>query len=101
MEDESGRVEVGMIEASLKDTLCTGVVGGVEGRMTKEGDFEFIQFHYLSPISPSPFSPLAQGTYLCLVSGLGIGNTSDPLSYQLFLDFVKQHAGISRVCRCF
>ena len=113
IEDQSGRVRlVGDLVcpgAPLTRHLATGVVVGVYGIETPEGDFEVASMHFAGlppPIKPPSTPPASSGPLVALVSGLHAGAADAPhdIHLELLCEWLTgelgspaEHADVARI----
>ncbi|KAK1327156.1 DNA polymerase delta small subunit [Acorus calamus] len=94
LEDESGRVKLSGDSLDPR-VFVTGIVAGLHGKETSEGDFLVLDVLEAGLAPQAPIPPGSrEDKYVVLVSGLSVGSSaSNPLQFQLLVDHLTGHLG--------
>ncbi|EFA84825.1 DNA polymerase delta subunit 2 [Heterostelium album PN500] len=95
LEDETGRVKL-VGDKSLVDSHLTGLGVAIRGVGLASAEFEIKEI-FTPGLPPQPylrnFEKLEDDTYVCIVSGLNVGNPNSILSTNLLTDFISGNLG--------
>ncbi|EGC34635.1 hypothetical protein DICPUDRAFT_153145 [Dictyostelium purpureum] len=94
-EDDTGRVKL-IGEKGMVDSLVTGLNVAIRGRGLTDAEFE-IQEVLFPGLPPQPHSrdleKIKDDVYICLVSGIGIGNPNNIFQINLLKEFLTGSVG--------
>lgn len=90
LEDESGRVAITNISVN---SMVTGVILGVSGKVDEEGIFKCISC-WSPGYAPQAAIPKSMSSkYIVLLSGLGFGKNTNPMAAQLVVEYISGLVG--------
>mmetsp|Transcript_1030 Transcript_1030/g.2029 ORF Transcript_1030/g.2029 Transcript_1030/m.2029 type:complete len:476 (+) Transcript_1030:100-1527(+) len=95
LEDESGRMELDGLDLNVIDSLVTGVVVAVKGKLQETGQFlvQELLFPGLAPQKPLRSAPASKPKYVLFASGFMLGDGNDNLRRQMLIDYVLGQLG--------
>ncbi|KAF2076374.1 hypothetical protein CYY_002331 [Polysphondylium violaceum] len=97
-EDETGRVKL-IADKQVVDSLLTGMNVAIKGKGLLGAEFEIEEVFYPG-LPPQPHSKdlenLEDDVYVCLVSGLSIGDPNNTLQLNMLVDYISGNLGTSK-----